>query len=157
MKNKVFSFFVAVFLLFISNYELTAQNGAVSITFPFGLETFVPCADDGQGEIVALEGTLHIVFHQVNDEAGGTMFSFHAQPQRLQGRGLTTGDLYQATGGTRNRTVIRAGEKFSFVNNFKIIGQGPGNNFTVHENVQAVINANGELVVLSENVNIDCK
>jgi hypothetical protein len=44
---------------------------------------------------------------------------------------------------------------FTIVNNFKIIGQGPDNNYTVHENTQFTINANGDLTATVDNLKID--
>lgn len=44
-----------------------------------------------------------------------------------------------------------------FVNNFRIIGQGPGNNYLVHETMHITINANGEFVVQHDNISVECK
>ena len=43
----------------------------------------------------------------------------------------------------------------TFVNNFKFIGQGPDNNFTVHENTHVTFNANGDLTAFIDNIKID--
>jgi hypothetical protein len=45
----------------------------------------------------------------------------------------------------------------TFVNNFRIIGQGPGNNFVLHENFHLTINANGEVTTVHDNFSADCK
>ena len=45
----------------------------------------------------------------------------------------------------------------SFINNFLMIGQGPGNNFLVHENFHLAINANGDVTAVHDNLSIDCK
>jgi hypothetical protein len=44
----------------------------------------------------------------------------------------------------------------TFVNNFKIIGQGPGNNFLVHQNVHITVNANGTLTASVDNFSTEC-
>jgi hypothetical protein len=45
----------------------------------------------------------------------------------------------------------------TFVNNFRIIGQGPGNNFLVHETAHITINADGTVRVNHDNLSTECK
>ena len=45
----------------------------------------------------------------------------------------------------------------TFINNFRIIGTGPGNNFLVHEGAHITINANGIVTVVHDNLSIACK
>jgi hypothetical protein len=70
---------------------------------------------------------------------------------------LTTGDRYAATGETQDTFNAHAGVEYTFVNNFKIIGQGPGNNFLVHETYHYTFNANGELTVELDNFSVECR
>jgi hypothetical protein len=53
----------------------------------------------------------------------------HFQPQVLSGTGETTGDKYQGTGVTKDtsfKVSFQNGQaQQMFVNNFRIIGQGP--------------------------------
>ena len=60
------------------------------------------------------------------NSAGGFHLKYHSQPQGLTGIGLTTGLKYQATGVTQEEINVNAAEVTTFVNNFKLIGQGPG-------------------------------
>ena len=98
------------------------------------LTVFIPCAADGAGEVVDLAGPLHTLISFTingNDVSGYT----HFQPQGIIGVGETTGNKYHATGITREsfKNSFRNGQASdTFVNNFRIIGQGPGNNFLVH-------------------------
>jgi hypothetical protein len=43
------------------------------------------------------------------------------------------------------------------VNNFRIIGQGPGNNYLVHETEHIIFNANGTLTVFHDNFSAACR
>lgn len=123
------------------------------------LSVFVPCANGGAGEVVELSGPLHtlVTFRFNGHQVGG---KGHFQPQGLSGTGLTTGDSYRGVGVTQS---IFSGSlengKFTetFVNNFRIIGQGRGNNFAVHENFHLTINANGEVTTFRDNFSADCK
>jgi len=45
---------------------------------------------------------------------------------------------------------------FTSVNNFRIIGQGPGNNSVVHENTHITINANGTITASVDNFKATC-
>src|SRR5919201_1199211 len=72
----------------------------------------------------------------------------------VTGVGETTGVKYQGTGETRfdlNADVVAFPLVVTFVNNFKIIGQGPNNNLLVHENFHVTINADGTLTAFLDN------
>ena len=119
---------------------------------------WVPCAMDGAGEDVTLSGEMHKVYHvTVNDGRGSVHIINHCQPQGISGIGLTSGDKYQATGATLSSFNGWVGIPETDVNNYRIIGQGPGNNFLVHETVHITVNANGEVTSDVENVRIGCK
>ena len=86
---------------------------------------------------------------------------FHSQPQGISGVGSVSGDKYQGTGVMRVaiepmwwdfRSFIE-----TFVNNFRIIGQGPGNNFLVHQNTHLTVNADGTVIASVDNFSIECK
>ncbi len=121
---------------------------------------FIPCAVGGAGELVLLDGSLQFLFHFSEDPAGGFHVTSEANPQDLSGLGQTTGDQYQGTGGTGSQTNFTVtGVPFtdSFVNNFRIIGEGPGNNFLVHVNAHVTVNANSDLIVDNVNLTVDCR
>jgi hypothetical protein len=129
-----------------------------SISFPFDMTVWIPCALDGAGEAVYLTGALHSVWHWGEDESGGWHATSHFQPQGLSGIGQTSGDTYQGTGVTRwstNFNVFPYND--TYVNNYRMIGQGPGNNFTVHETYHITINANGELTAEVANFRVACQ
>ena len=82
----------------------------------------------------------------------------HNQPQGVMGVGLTSGDLYVGTGVTRETfNNIFLPFEDTFVNNFRIIGQGSGNNYLLHENVHFTINANGDVTATVDNFSFECR
>jgi len=96
---------------------------------------FIPCAAGGAGEVIDLAGPLHTV---ITYTLNGNNVSgyFHFQPQEVVGVGETTGETYHATGATIEtfKTSLQNGQaNMSFVNNFRMIGQGPRNNFLEHD------------------------
>ena len=123
------------------------------------LTVFIPCAVGGAGEVVDLSGPLHTVISSKinNNEVSGY---FHFQPQGIRGVGEVTGLKYQATGVTQEsfKTSLQNGQaNLTFVNNFRIIGQGPANNFLVHETLHFTIDADGTITVTHDNFTVDCK
>ena len=123
---------------------------------------FIPCAAGGAGELAVVTGAeLHVVLRTVIDADSGFHSSGHFQPIRnWDGIGTVTGDIYQATGVTRNNINVDGdGLPFesTFVNNFRWIGPGTGNNLLVHATIHLTINANGSLTADVFNASVDCK
>ncbi len=137
--------------------DLRATSFTENQKDPLDFSALIPCAAGGVGEIVDFSGTLHVLLHVT---VNGTKVTIkqHFQPQGVKGIGETTGDVYNATGVTQD--VSRSGTvgfTETFVNNFKLIGPGPGNNLLVHENLHITVNANGTLTVLKDHVTVTCK
>lgn len=134
-----------------------ALTGTSSVNEPIDMTVYVPCALGGHGEYVSLSGNMHVESHSITDPNG----RFHYESvavQRMSGVGATSGDKYQGTGVTRDSGYVEGiPSSVSYVNNFLIIGQGPGNNFVLHENVHLTINANGEITADVDNFSADCK
>ena len=118
----------------------------------------VPCANGGAGEDVLLTGFLHVLITGTLDASGSLHTTTHFQPMGVAGTGETTGDVYRATGITRDEANgLDVPFEATFVNNFRLIGPGKGNNFLVHETAHLTVNAQGEVTVLLENLSIECK
>lgn len=137
-----------------------ASTFTQNLQIPFFTIAFVPCAQDGAGEFVLLSGDLHDLVHVTTDSTGGTHVKLHDNPQGITGVGLTSGDVYHGTGVTQSEQNTAASGfplELTFVNNFRVIGPGPGNNLLVHENTHVTINANGVVTADVDNVSIECR
>jgi len=150
-------------LFALSLMPTTSAASALTITtndfVPFAQVAFVPCANGGAGEQVLISGTLHIEQHITINDNRATIKS-HFQPQGAGGVGLTTGDNYNATGVTQEVDTLAltgGATEFTFVNNFKIIGQGADNNLLVHQLVHVTINANGDVTNTVDNTSAECQ
>ena len=160
MLSLLALFAISTALVSFKNNDVSAKHSAVTVNViePFSLDVFVPCANNGAGELVRLEGQLHVlVTFTINGK--NVSGKQHFQPQGVVGTGLTTGDKYQATGVTQSqfKGSLQNGQyNETFVNNFRIIGQGPGNNYQVHENTHLSINANGDVSADHSNFEVDC-
>lgn len=145
------------------NIQVSQGGGTVAftdiVTFPTDLYVFVPCAADGAGEVVHLSGDLHYQYHvTINDNHVSGRDATH--PQGLSGEGLTTGDQYQGTGITESTyggSLVNGQYSTTYINNFRIIGQGPGNNLLMHSTVHMTVNANGEITAYADNYTSDCR
>jgi len=128
-------------------------------SFVLDFAPFVPCANDGAGEVVHLHGPLHVLVSFTingNHVRGKT----HYQPQGLSGIGEISGDSYQGTGATQshfNGSFKQGVFVVTTVNNFRIIGRGRDNNLLVHENVHYRITPDGQFQSVHDNFSIDCK
>jgi hypothetical protein len=130
-----------------------------NIKEPFLEDVFVPCANDGVGELVVISGQLHVLSHITEDMDGGFHVTIHFQPQGATGVGEDSGDVYRGVGVTREgRNVQGGGLPFveTLVNNFRIIGPGPNNNLQVHQVVHVTINDNGTLIADIDNMSAEC-
>jgi hypothetical protein len=130
----------------------------VNAAEPFEQVVSIPCADGGAGEDVLLTGFLHALIVESEDANGSLHTTGHFQPMGVAGTGTTTGDVYRATGVTRE-TVNEMEIPFAgtFVNNFRIIGPGKGNNLLLHEVFHVTVNALGEVTVVVDLVSAECK
>ena len=137
----------------------SATVATTNLEVPFAIAVFISCALDGAGEVALLSGTLHVLTHVTLNDAGGFTVKTHFQPQNLGGTGLTSGDAYRGVGVTQQTQTVGAGGlpfEFTFVNNFRMIGQGPGNNFQVHQNVHVTVNKNGVVTAAIDNASVTC-
>lgn len=154
--------FLAVGLaLVVSLGVAQAQAKATTFTSNFRVPgdffVFVPCAALGAGEFVTFTGYFHFLTITVIDDQGGFHSKFTNQPQGLTGTGLTTGDKYQATGQTQGTFNGKVGLESTFIDNVRIVGQGPGNNFLIHEDFHITINPDGTITAFVDHISIECR
>ena len=140
--------------------SLSAVTSSSSSTVPFNRRLWISCANGGLGETVQLIGQIEIHSHTTENANGGMHMSTHVRPAGVIGVGQVTGAVYRGTGGTFQSEGEADGGfpyVYSFVNNFRVIGQGPGNNLMVHLTVHQTINANGELTADVDMSSSECK
>ena len=159
MKRK--SILGVVLTVAVGSFLMAGSASAgvlVNVAEPFEQVVFVPCADGGGGEEVLVTGFLHVLITGTVDRSGSLHTTTHFQPMGVTGIGQTTGDVYHATGITRDQAngidVPFAG---TFVNNFRIIGPGKGNNLLIQELFHVTVNALGQVTVIVENVSVECR
>ena len=138
--------------------SISALAASLSMEIPLAFSQFIPCANQGNGEVVDFSGTLHVV---ISTTVNGNHIHVNllANPQGVKGVGETTGDVWQGTGETRqdlNASVSALPFEATFVNNFKLI-DGRGGSFLVHENIHVTINADGTTTASHDYLTFTCK
>lgn len=139
--------------------QATTATTSIRIPLPQPFQRVVPCAAGGAGEIVDLSGMLHVLSHTTLDASGGFRASHQSNPEGVTGIGLTTGDIYRGTGVTRRQINDEGtvGEERTVVNNFRLIGPGPDNNFLLHQTLNVTVNANGVVTAYVSNISVECR
>ena len=140
-----------------SNPSLAATAINDNQSIPLDLTVFIPCANGGSGEDVALSGFLHVLSQVTISNTGYATVVSHFQPQGITGIGAVTGAKYQGTGASTETFTVALGLTDTFRNNFRIIGSGPGNNVLIHETFHVTVNANGTLTTSIDNLSVECK
>jgi len=133
----------------------SASATAVTEKIPFD---FVLAPEEACGEAIHLSGMLLAEFSSTETSSGNVEIGFHFNPQGITGVGLTSGATYHATGETLGTTTIRAtgGISDTFVNNFKIIGEGSALNFLDTDVIHVTVNANCIVTATIEKSMIRC-
>ena len=133
----------------------SASARATTEKIPFDI---VLAPEEACGEAIHLSGTLLAQFRTTETSGGNLAVGFHFNPQGITGVGLTSGATYHATGETQGTTTIKAkgGISDTFVNNFKIIGEGSAPNFLQTDVIHLTVNANGDVTATIEKSTIRC-
>ena len=148
---------VLIVALGVAQVQAKATTFNVNLRVPSDFVLFVPCAAHGAGEIVTFTGHFHFLIVTVIDDQGGFHSKFTNQPQGISGIGLSTGAKYQATGQTQGTFNGKVGFETTFIDNVRIVGQGPGNNFLIHETFHMTVNPDGTVTAFVDHVSIECR
>ncbi|MEY2526758.1 MAG: hypothetical protein QOE73_1529 [Verrucomicrobiota bacterium] len=138
---------------FARTSDASAINDTQNFSAPFDAVFF------GCTEPIHFTGDLHVLFHFTATGSGNYSSKFHFQPQGVSGVGLFTGTKYQATGVTQDEYSYNGPFPYeeTYINNFRLIGQGPDNNLLVHDNFHVTVNANGYLTAIHDNFSSECR
>lgn len=153
-----FFFLLSSMFFSVSNNSKPGGQGTSHDNFFAQFTDFVPCTNGGNGELIAFEGNIQINSHYSTDKRGGVHARFQVIYQGVSGTGLSTGLQYQTPGPSMEKVFYVDGETdkiYHFTLVYKIIGQGPGNNFNLHSNFAYVIQ-DGELKVVHGNDEVSC-
>jgi hypothetical protein len=111
-----------------------------------------PC----NGDVVAIEGVMHVVFGVHVDQAGGT----HVQARIIEhgaGIGQAAGDKYSFSADTNfvSNTLDPSSETTQVVN-VRLVGQGTVPNFRAQQVLHFTVNANGQATAVVDKLTSEC-
>jgi len=142
----------------ISNQSSQTQVSNSVESVPFERTLFVPCGNGGEGEEVALNGSIKLVEQIIFNDHGFT-FTYHAVLQGISGLGLSTGENFVVSGGDEGTITGEFGEEGQytrvFMGQLRIIGQSSA--FTVRYKFKVTITPNGNITTRIEQEEIDCR
>jgi hypothetical protein len=138
---------------YVRTGNASAINDTQNFSDPFDAVFF------GCTEPIHFTGDLHVLLHFTATGSGNFSSKYHFQPQGVSGVGLVTGAKYQATGVSQDEYSVNGPFPYeeTYINNFRLIGQGPDNNLLIHENLHITVNANGYLTVFHDNFSAECR
>jgi hypothetical protein len=158
-KATTFILILAAGILILAGLAISPASSRAAVTensvTNLDITVYIPCT----GNSVELTGPLHtlITYTENGNNISGM---FHFQPQDVKGTDTVSGALYEATGVTREsfETSLQNGVSVdTFINNFRIIGQGQAQNYLVHETTHITFNAAGIQSVTHDNFSSECK
>ena len=132
------------------------KNDNIIHAVPFETTVFVPCANGGAGEDVALTGFTNFIYGLIYSDRGFSML-YHDNVHQVTGVGLSSGEKFVASGGT-NGTVNGVWYSSQWVGNtttqMKIIGQNT--TFTVIYKHHITVSQDGSVTVNNTEQTADC-
>jgi len=135
----------------IGDAVLLATVSAVERT-PLSQAVANPC----NGDVVATEGELQLVFGAHADQAGGDHIQAHIN-EHGAGTGLAAGDKYSFSADTSfvANTPDPTSETTQVVN-VHLVGQGGVPNFFAHQVLHFTVNANGQVTAIVDQLQSEC-
>jgi hypothetical protein len=119
-------------------------------TVSYAYSGWVSCANGGSGELMTGTIDAHIL---ETSTSNASQFSFDAHGTLV---GRVTGDVYRLAALTRGTSVTSFDHgTLTYVNRYRLIGPGPGNNLIVRET--AHITRDGDMEVVDhDSFDIEC-
>ena len=128
-------------------------NERVSIAYA----GYVPCANGGGGELLTGAIDAHILASEtVNGSNDAWQFLFEVHGELV---GRITGDTYRVAGVERGSYTQSLGSDHStltYVNRYRLVGPGPGNDLFVRETAHLTVDADENVIVQRDDFGIDC-
>lgn len=122
-----------------------------------GYAGYVPCANDGAGELLLGTIDVHTLASETvdgNHDAWQFVFERHGELV-----GQITGDMYRLAGvehGSYTQSLDTEHSTLTYVNRYRLVGPGQGNNLVVRETAHITIDADEAVVVERDDFGVDC-
>ena len=143
---------VGLAVVSVAQAKVTA-NDKTSIAYA----GYVPCANGGTGELLTGSIDVHdLSASTVNGNNESWHFDFEARGALT---GATTGDIYRLAAvehGTYTQSLASDHSTLTYVNRYRLIGPGQGNNLIVRETAHVTIDADENVTVQHDDFGVVC-
>jgi hypothetical protein len=139
-----------------ANASPNSANGNTIHSVPFETTVFVPCANGGAGEDVALTGFTNFIY-QISWTDQGFTLVYHDNVHRVKGVGVNSGEKFIASGGTNgtvNGSWVNSQWIGTTITHMRIIG--PNTNFTVIYKNHITVTSDGNVSVNNVEATAEC-
>jgi hypothetical protein len=130
-----------------SNASSAVHEKYGSVAVPFEATVFVPCANGGVGENVALSGTMNFVYQMTWTNNNFSMV-FHDNSYGVTGLGLSSGETFAASSGTQG-TAVGSWENSQWIGtgtrHLRIVGSN--STFSVDYKYHLIVTPDGNVTV----------
>lgn len=139
-----------------ANESSNSASDNIIHAVPFETTLFVPCANGGAGEDVALTGYTNFIYGMSWTDHGFTMI-YHDNVHQVTGVGVTSGEKFTASGGT-NGTVMGVWYSNQWVGTMirQMRVTGPNTSFTITYKYHITVTPNGTVTIDSREQTADC-
>ena len=137
----------------VSAHAGVTANEHLSIAY----SGYVPCANGGSGEL--LTGTIdvhNVASETVSGDQAAWQFLFERRGELV---GQISGDVYRLNGvehGAYTQSLDSDHSTLTYVNRYRLVGPGSGNNLSVRETAHITLDADENVVVQRDDFTIDC-
>ena len=156
-SKKIFA--VTIVLAFITVFGVSSSQAQATV-IKFNIDTpFTGGAIACDGETVALNGRIHIVFAFRIEPSGNSELSQSINFQGVRGIGLTTGTMYRETGVLKETLNRKLGPPFETteVIETNLVSAGRSGNLRTMVLLHTTLNANGDVTAEVVDVRGGCQ
>ena len=148
----------ALFIAFAVAATTTfAQSTTVTTneTVPLSGSVANPC----NGDVVTLQGNIHVTNHMTTDASGGTHLKTHLNFQDVSGTGSPSGLNYNVRTTTNETVNDNDGpqSEATIISTVKLISQGSALNSFLQTVFHVTVNANGVTTTTVDETKIECR
>jgi hypothetical protein len=133
--------------------EAKADTTTTNLQLPLEATLVNPCT----GELIAFSGTIHFLIHATATPSGNFHTTVHQNLQNVSGTGEQSGDTFHLQLGSTQVLTVAAGVETTTIQNIRVIGPGPDNNFNLHQTMHLTVNANGMATATVEHLSTSCQ
>lgn len=143
---------------FRASPALAQEDTFINEFRPFNVVQFNPCALGGAGELIQVDGQVHVVFFEKYNGNGHSTQKSQINVVNTTATGVTSGIEYRVVGVGKGQSTVKPNDDgtFTLVNQMIYIGPGREPNMVTHDTFHVTVNQGGVEVNVVENSFVKC-